>query len=60
MNASNPISHDKLKKRVTIQPIEGQKQFSKEFAICDAILGNHQVCSVLLRCHCFKAAVTWK
>merc|ERR1712113_1138261 len=42
MSASQQISHDKLKKRVTIQPIEGQKQFAKEFAICDAILGNHQ------------------
>merc|ERR1712228_393417 len=40
--SSNQISHDKLKKRVTIQPIEGQKNFAKEFAICDAILGNHQ------------------
>jgi len=42
MNASNAISHDKAKKRVTIQPIEGQKQFEKEFSICDVILGNHQ------------------
>ena len=42
MNASSAISHDKAKKRVTIQPIEGQKQFEKEFSICDVILGNHQ------------------
>lgn len=27
---------------MTIQPIEGQKQFEKEFSICDVILGNHQ------------------
>eukprot|EP01083_Nonionella_stella_P022017 60880_1 len=42
MNASSSISHDKSRKRVTIQPIEGQKQFAKEFSICDVILGNHQ------------------
>merc|ERR1712113_985290 len=42
MSASQQISHDKAKKRVTIQPIEGQKQFAKEFSICDVILGNHQ------------------
>ena len=42
MNAQNAISHDKAKKRVTIQAIEGQKQFEKEFQICDVILGNHQ------------------
>lgn len=42
MNASSAISHDKSKKKVTIQPIEGQKQFEKEFSICDVILGNHQ------------------
>eukprot|EP00484_Ammonia_sp_Unknown_P020783 CAMPEP_0197026620 /NCGR_PEP_ID=MMETSP1384-20130603/6669_1 /TAXON_ID=29189 /ORGANISM="Ammonia sp." /LENGTH=484 /DNA_ID=CAMNT_0042455319 /DNA_START=21 /DNA_END=1475 /DNA_ORIENTATION=+ len=42
MNAAAAISHDKAKKRVTINPIEGEKKFEKEFSICDVILGNHQ------------------
>lgn len=42
VNASSSIQQDKGRKRVTIQPIEGVKQFEREFSICDVVLGNHQ------------------
>ena len=36
------VTHDKLKKKVTLEPIEGSDDLIKEFQICDVILSNHQ------------------
>ena len=39
---SEHIVHDKSKRKVILQPIEGLAQLAKEFSICDVILSNHQ------------------
>lgn len=36
------IKHDKSKKRLTIESVENDSNFNKEFNICHVILGNHQ------------------
>ncbi len=39
---ASSMQQDKGRKRVTIEAVEGAKQFEREFSICDVVLGNHQ------------------
>ncbi|ETO12477.1 hypothetical protein RFI_24901 [Reticulomyxa filosa] len=36
------VVHDRNKRKVILQPIEGDPQLQKEYSICEVILSNHQ------------------